>query len=90
MLSSIGPVLEQHRGRRRYGDVIREMEPRDLQPCRVLDDERPRHFDDLPCQRKAVAGHSLDLAKWPAPTNAGLSGFLTLIKSRDGPDRQGS
>ena len=80
-----GPLLEQWS----YGGAILKMEPREVLPRRVLDDEAPCTFNDAPgWWEPVVVDHSLNLAKCSRALRiAGLSGFLTLIHSLDTPDR---
>jgi len=47
-------------------------------------------LDDLPGRREATAGHHFPQRPSRKRTIAGLFGFLTLIQSRDGPDRYGA
>src|SRR5271170_457460 len=54
----------------------------------VANDIAARNLVWAPGRRKTSGHHSLNLAKCSrARTIAGLSGFLTLSQSRDGPDR---
>jgi hypothetical protein len=65
--------------------MIPEVEPPDGLAGGVLDPKGFGMLDDGPGRREAAAGHYHSPAR--ALRIAGLSGFLTLIQSRDGPDR---
>jgi hypothetical protein len=69
-------------------DEAPQLEPPHGLPARVLDLKRFRMRNHGPRRREAAWGHCPNRAKWSrARIIAGLSGFLTLIQSRDGPDR---